>query len=316
MKGASLMEPLYLDAYRSGRLQKRIERALGWLKKCALCPRLCCVDRLKDERGVCRTGRYAVLASYGPHFGEEDPLVGRSGSGTIFFAHCNLLCLFCQNFDISHQGHGVPVRPEHLAAVMVELQQRGCHNINFVTPTHVVPQILEALPAAVERGLRVPLVYNCGGYERVPTLRLLEGIVDIYMPDFKFWDPSVAKELCDAEDYPERAREALLEMHRQVGDLKLDPSGIARRGLLVRHLVMPEGLAGTDAICRFISERISPNTYVNIMNQYRPCGRAREVPALRRSITAREYEEALESARRASLRRLDRRRPRFLLWPN
>jgi len=316
VKGASLMEPLYLDAYRSGRLQKRIERALGWLKKCALCPRLCRVDRLKDERGVCRTGRYAVLASYGPHFGEEDPLVGRNGSGTIFFAHCNLLCLFCQNFDISHQGHGVPVRPEHLAAAMVELQQRGCHNINFVTPTHVVPQILEALPAAVERGLRVPLVYNCGGYERVPTLRLLEGIVDIYMPDFKFWDPSAAKELCDAEDYPQRAREALREMHRQVGDLELDPSGIARRGLLVRHLVMPEGLAGTEEICRFISERISPNTYVNIMNQYRPCGRAREVPALRRSITAREYEEALESARRAGLRRLDRRRPRFLLWPN
>ncbi|SMC27668.1 putative pyruvate formate lyase activating enzyme [Desulfacinum hydrothermale DSM 13146] len=309
------MEPLYLEAYRSGRLKRRAERALGWLKKCVLCPRLCRVNRLADERGTCRTGRYAVLASFGPHFGEEDPLVGRNGSGTIFFAHCNLLCLFCQNFDISHQGHGVPVGPEQLADVMVELQERGCHNINLVTPTHVLAQILEAMPLAVEKGLRVPLVYNCGGYERVAALRLLEGIVDIYMPDFKFWDPSVAQRLCDAADYPERARQALLEMHRQVGELRLDPSGIAQRGLLVRHLVMPEGMAGTEAICRFISRRISPNTYVNIMDQYRPCGRAREVPALTRPLTAREYEEAMESARRAGLHRLDRRRPRFMVWP-
>ncbi len=308
------MDPVYLETYRSGRLQKKVERALQWLRKCSLCPRLCRVDRLSDEKGVCRTGRYAVLASYGPHFGEEDPLVGRSGSGTLFFAHCNLLCLFCQNYDISHEGHGVPVGPQQLAAVMVDLQERGCHNINFVTPTHVIPQILEALPHAVEHGLRVPLVYNCGGYERVAALRLLEGVFDIYMPDFKFWDPEVAQRLCAAPDYPERAREALWEMHRQVGDLQIDPSGIAMRGVLVRHLVMPGGMAGTPEVCDFIARSISPNTYVNIMNQYRPCGRAREVPELRRGITSQEYEAALDAARKAGLKRLDRRRPRFVLW--
>lgn len=308
------MEASYVRAYRSKVLQYRIDKALRWLKKCSLCPRLCRVNRLADEKGVCRTGRYALVSSYGPHFGEEDPLVGRNGSGTIFFTHCNLLCLFCQNYDISHEGHGVPASPEQLAGVMVELQQRGCHNINLVTPTHVVPQILEALPLAVEHGLRVPLVYNCGGYERVPPLRLLEGIVDIYMPDFKFWDTQTAKELCQAEDYPERAREALREMHRQVGDLALDASGLAVRGLLVRHLVMPNGLAGTEEICRFIAREVSSNTYINIMNQYRPCGRAMEVPSLRRRITTEEYENALQAARNAGLTRLDRRTRRFIVW--
>lgn len=308
------MAAAYVEAYRTGRLQQKIEKALRWLKKCSLCPRLCMVNRLADEKGFCRTGRYAVVSSYGPHFGEEDPLVGQNGSGTIFFTHCNLLCLFCQNYDISHQGHGVPASPQQLAEVMLELQNRGCHNINFVTPTHVVPQILEALPFAVQRGLTVPLVYNCGGYERVPALRLLEGVVDIYMPDFKFWDPQVAKDLCQAEDYPQRAREALREMHRQVGDLTLDPSGIAVRGLLVRHLVMPDDLAGTAEVCRFIAENVSPNTYINIMNQYHPCGRAMEVPALRRRISALEYENALNAARSAGLTRLDRRTRRFILW--
>ncbi len=308
------MAAAYVEAYRTERLRQKVEKALRWLKKCSLCPRLCRVNRLDDEKGVCRTGRYAVISSYGPHFGEEDPLVGRSGSGTIFFSHCNLLCLFCQNYDISHEGHGVAASPEQLAGVMVELQNRGCHNINFVTPTHVVPQILEALPLAVEHGLTVPLVYNCGGYERVPTLKLLEGIVDIYMPDFKFWDPQVADALCGAPDYPQRAREALVEMHRQVGDLTLDASGIAQRGLLVRHLVMPENLAGTEEVCAFIARRVSPNTYINIMNQYRPCGRAMDVPALGRRITAEEYEEAVAAARRAGLSRLDRRTRRFVLW--
>ncbi|MGQ9484482.1 MAG: radical SAM protein [Desulfosoma sp.] len=308
------MEASYVQAYRSKVLQHRIDKALRWLRKCSLCPRLCRVNRLADEKGVCRTGRYALVSSYGPHFGEEDPLVGRNGSGTIFFTHCNLLCLFCQNYDISHEGQGVSVSPEQLAGVMVELQQRGCHNINLVTPTHVVPQILEALPLAVEHGLRVPLVYNCGGYERVPTLRLLEGIVDIYMPDFKFWDPQAATDLCQAEDYPQRAREALREMHRQVGDLALDASGLAVRGLLVRHLVMPDGLAGTEEVCRFIAREVSSNTYLNIMNQYRPCGRAMEVPSLRRRITAEEHENALQAARNAGLTRLDRRTRRFIVW--
>ncbi len=308
------MAAAYVEAYRSGRLQKNIQRALRWLKKCTLCPRFCRVDRLSGETGYCRTGRLAVLASYGPHFGEEDPLVGRNGSGTIFFANCNLLCIFCQNYDISHEGRGHTVTAEQLAAVMLELQRQGCHNINFVTPSHVIAQILEALPLAVENGLRVPLVYNCGGYERVSALRLLEGIVDIYMPDFKFWESRVAEALCGASDYPERARRALVEMHRQVGELQIDPSGVAVRGVLLRHLVMPGGLSGTPSILHFISTRVSPNTYVNLMDQYRPCGQAFGTPHLGRRITAEEYQEALRCAEREGLTRLDRRRSRLVFW--
>ena len=213
------------------------------LADCNLCPRRCAVNRLAGETGICKTAETAWVSSYNPHFGEEDPLVGRQGSGTIFFTHCNLLCNFCQNYDISHQGFGQPAPAGDLAGMMMALQSAGCHNINFVTPSHVVPQILAAVEIAAKEGLRVPLVYNSGGYDRVQTLRLLEGIVDIYMPDFKFWDPAVAAAACDAEDYPEIARRALVEMHRQVGDLKLDDRGVAVRGLLVRHLVLPEGLA-------------------------------------------------------------------------
>ena len=307
------MLPLYLQAYETGSLFKKIEVARRWLGKCTMCPRLCRVNRLEDEKGFCRTGRRAIVSSFGPHFGEEDPLVGRNGSGTIFFANCSLLCVFCQNYEISHLGYGEEATPEQLAMVMVELQKQGCHNINFVTPTHVVPQILEALPLAIEQGLKIPLVYNCGGYERMATLRLLKGIIDIYMPDFKFWDPKVAQELCKAPDYPERARSALIEMHRQVGDLVLDSSGIAERGLLVRHLVMPEGFAGTPHVARFISTEISPNTYINIMDQYRPCGNAINHPLIGRRITHQEYRQAVEAARAAGLSRLDRRRPTFLV---
>jgi putative pyruvate formate lyase activating enzyme len=307
------MEPSYLESFRHGRLAEKIRKSRRWLSKCTLCPRFCRVDRGAGETGYCRTGRYAAVASYGPHFGEEKPLVGRRGSGTIFFSSCNLFCVFCQNVDISHGGEGTSVTPEELAEVMIELQAKGCHNINFVTPTHVIPQILEALPTAIEKGLRIPLVYNCGGYERVSALRLLDGVVDIYMPDFKFWDPKAAEQLCDAADYPARARGALREMHRQVGDLQWDSDGVAQRGLLVRHLVMPDGLSGTPDILRFIAGEISPNTYVNIMDQYHPCGEAVGKPRIGRTITSEEFREALRAAREAGLTRIDERHKHWLM---
>ncbi len=307
------MSAAYLKAYEDGRLQERIRRALQWMRKCTLCPRLCRVDRLSGDTGYCHTGRHAVVASYGPHFGEEKPLVGKRGSGTIFFSHCNLFCIFCQNYDISHGGEGTVVQAGQIAAIMLSLQESGCHNINFVTPSHVIPQILEALPTAIERGLKVPLVYNTGGYDRVSALKLLDGIVDIYMPDFKFWDPSVAKDLCAAPDYPQRAREALREMHRQVGDLEWDARGVAVRGLLVRHLVMPDQLSGTPSILRFIAQDISPNSYVNVMDQYHPCGDALRHPKLKRRITREEFREALEAAGEAGLSRLDERHKHWVL---
>ncbi|MGV8074825.1 MAG: radical SAM protein [Syntrophobacteraceae bacterium] len=277
------------------------------MKKCSLCPRLCRVNRIDGHTGYCRTGRYAVVAGFGPHFGEEKPLVGEKGSGTIFFSHCNLFCLFCQNFDISHGGEGYEVSPERLAGIMVELQRQGCHNINFVSPSHVIAQILEAIPVAVEMGLHVPLVYNTGGYDRASALKLLSGIVDIYMPDFKFWDSEQSLKYCAAPDYPERAREALREMHRQVGDLQIDENGVAWRGLLVRHLVMPEGVSGTALILNFIAGDISPNTYVNVMSQYHPCGGAVGAPVIGRRITQQEFEAALCAAEEAGLKRLDER---------
>jgi len=300
-------EPSYLKLHAQGLLQRRVDQALSRLTHCELCPRECGVDRTKGEKGFCRTGRYAVVSSYNPHFGEESPLVGTGGSGTIFFTHCNLLCIFCQNYEISHQGMGDEVGPQILGRMMVQLQNWGCHNVNFVTPSHVVPQILEALPVAIELGLRVPLVYNTGGYDKVETLRLLEDVFDIYMPDIKFMDPQVAKRFCKAPDYPEVVREAVKEMHRQVGDLLLDERGIAYRGLLVRHLVMPHGLAQTPQVMKYLADEISPNTYVNIMDQWRPCGEAHLHPDLSRRISRQEYEEALEAARSVGLHRLDDR---------
>jgi putative pyruvate formate lyase activating enzyme len=296
----------YVKLIEQGKLAEKIRSARSMLHACTLCPRECRVDRLSGQTGVCKTGAYAWVSSYTPHYGEEAPLVGTNGSGTIFFAHCNLLCIFCQNFDISHEGIGQEVSAEQLAAIMIDLQRMGCHNINFVTPSHVVWQILEALAIAAENGLRVPLVYNSGGYDRVETLQLLEGVFDIYMPDFKFWDPRVAEETCNAPDYPEVARNALREMHRQVGDLVIDGNGIARRGLLVRHLVLPESLAGTREIMRFIADDISTNTYVNIMTQYRPCGRAAEVRELAAYPTETDFQKARRAAIEAGIRRLDR----------
>jgi putative pyruvate formate lyase activating enzyme len=258
-----------------------------------------------------------MVSSYNPHFGEEEPLVGTHGSGTIFMTNCNLLCVFCQNWDISHLSEGREVSSKTFANMMLHLQKQGCHNINFVTPSHTVPQILDALPHAIEGGLNVPLVYNTGGYDAVETLKLLEGIFDIYMPDFKFWDPEMSRKYLKAPDYPERAREALKEMHRQVGDLTLNENGIAVRGILLRHLVMPEGLAGTRDIMRFIVREISPNTYVNVMDQYRPCGNAYKYPSINRSITHDEYEEALRAASEEGITRFDRREKRTMIfrWP-
>lgn len=306
------MEGSYLKLWGQGKLEERIHRGLQWMNRCTLCPRLCKVNRNEGEAGYCRTSRQARVASYGPHFGEERPLVGQKGSGAIFFSYCNLGCVFCQNQEISHGGEGVHVGPETLGDIMISLQERGCHNINFVTPTHVVPQILEALPHAIEKGLKIPLVYNCGGYERPAALKLLEGIVDLYMPDFKFWDAHVAEKLCGASDYPERARESLLEMQRQVGELQWDEKGVAQKGLLVRHLVMPEGLAGTEDIVRFIAEKISPRTYVNIMSQYHPCGEALKMPRIARRVTGEEFEAALDAAARAGLERLDDRHKHWI----
>lgn len=310
----SSFEPAYMETFQKGLLKEKTQKAHKMLASCVLCPRKCKVDRLAGETGVCKTGEQAYVSSYNAHFGEEAPLVGRHGSGTIFFTHCNLLCIFCQNYDISHQGHGQEVSTEQLASIMLYLQNAGCHNINFVTPSHVVPQILAAVEIAADMGLAVPLVYNSGGYDSVHSLKLLEGVVDIYMPDFKFWDPEIAKQACDAEDYPEMARQALIEMHRQVGDLVTDEAGIAQRGLLLRHLVLPHGLAGTRQIMQFIAEKISTNTYVNIMPQYRPCGRADEIKELSAHLSQKDFTTALEEAIEEGIERHDSRRRRFILW--
>ncbi len=299
-------ESSYLRLARTGELDARAERARELLKDCRLCPRECRVDRLAGETGFCGAGSRPTVASYAPHFGEESPLVGRGGSGTIFLSGCNLGCVFCQNYDISRFGRGSEVEAGRLGEMMLDLQGAGCHNINFVTPTHQVPQILEALVIAVRGGLTVPLVYNSGGYESVETLRLLDGVFDIYMPDMKYGDNDAAELLSEAGDYVERSRTAVLEMHRQVGDLRIDDRGTARRGLIIRHLVLPEGYAGTAQVMAFVAENISTETYVNIMDQYHPCFRAGEYPLLNRRITRDEFKQALRETRNAGLFRLDR----------
>ena len=305
-------EPAYIKTFKKGLLRKKIQAAYKILSSCKLCPRQCRVDRIAGETGVCKTAKQAWVSSYNPHFGEEAPLVGTHGSGTIFFTHCNLMCLFCQNFDISHEDYGHEVSDKQLAAIMVALQEQGCHNINFVTPSHVIAQILSALEIAIQQGLFVPLVYNSGGYDLPATLKLLEGVFDIYMPDFKFWDAEVAESACQAKDYPQIACSALREMHRQVGDLKVSENGIAQRGLLIRHLVLPGGLAGTREIMRFIAREISTNSYVNIMSQYRPCGRAAEIKGLKMRLSPTDFQTALREAAAEGITRLDQPRQAFL----
>ena len=307
------MEPSYLKLYRNGELSARLEKAIDMMEACHLCPRACGVNRLEGETGYCRTGRKARVASFNVHFGEEGPLVGRYGSGTIFLSSCNLLCSFCQNYDISHLAEGTEVEPGQVAAMMLHLAERGCHNVNFVTPSHVVPQIIEALVLAIEQGLEVPLVYNSGGYDNKETLQLLDGIFDIYMPDFKFWDGKWAERFCNAPDYREIAIDAIREMHRQVGDLLMDNEGIAVKGLLVRHLVMPRQVAGTGKIMEFLAKEISPHTYINVMDQYRPCGSADQDEFINRRLTSQEYRNAVDAAIKAGLTRLDpRERPRLI----
>jgi len=299
----------YLELYHRGKLKERIEAAKSLLQSCQVCPRHCGINRLQDEVGKCRTPRQAMVSSYGPHFSEEAPLVGRHGSGTIFFANCSLRCLFCQNYSISQLGEGEMVSKEELAHMMLYLQAKGCHNINLVSPTHVVPQILEALKIAVEQGLDLPLVYNTGGYDSVETLKLLDGIVDIYMPDMKYSDEKIAQELSGVKNYPQVNKAAVKEMYRQVGDLQINEDEIAQRGLLLRHLVLPHSLAGTEGIVNFVSKEISPNTYINIMAQYRPCYKAHDIPSLARPISTAEFQEAVKLAHQAGLSRLDRARP-------
>jgi putative pyruvate formate lyase activating enzyme len=300
-------QPAYLELWQSGELVRRVKLGLEKLADCVLCPRDCHVNRIENKTKVCRTGRYAIVSTHFAHFGEERCLRGNRGSGTIFFSWCNLRCMFCQNYEISWQGEGRPAEPEELAEMMLRLQEQGCHNINLVTPEHVVPQILEALLLAVESGLCLPLVYNTSAYDSLDSLALMDGVVDIYMPDFKFWGPESARRYAKAPDYPETARCAIKEMHRQVGTLVIDEQGVALRGVLLRHLIMPGGVAGTPEIMNWISRELGPETYVNLMAQYRPACRVTEkpYPEINRWISPSELEHAVDAFRSAGLSRLD-----------
>lgn len=298
----SRYKPSYLRLFNEGILQERIEKMDARVDPCILCPHQCLANRKNNHTGNCHSGEYPVVASCGSHFGEEPPLVGYHGSGTIFFSHCNLRCIFCQNYDISQKGAGQTVRFEELADMMVELQLQGCHNINFVTPTHMVHAVLKALPRAIENGLRVPLVYNSGGYDSVDTIQLLEGIFDIYMPDLKYFNNQIALKLSGIPNYVEAATQAICEMYQQVGDLILDDAGIAVRGLIVRHLILPENLADTYKTIDFIRS-ISKETYLNLMNQYRPAYHAYQDSRISRRITSEEFIKALNYAKNAGLNR-------------
>lgn len=306
-------EPAYLALHRAGLLAERVAAAVQSLGECNNCPRSCHGNRLENETRICKTGRYARVTSAFPHLGEERCLRGHRGSGTIFFNLCNLRCVFCQNWEISQEVGGEEYSPQRLAELMLDLQRQGCHNINLVTPEHIVPQVIEAIGEAVPRGLCVPIVYNTSGYDSLSSLKLLDGLIDIYLPDFKFWRRDTAARLCKAEDYPDRAREAILEMHRQVGPLKFGPDGLARRGVLVRHLVMPEHLDETEAIFDWLAREVSPDTYVNIMDQYRPAFKVGQFASdatmryaeINRPLDLQELQRAYHAANEAGLWRID-----------
>lgn len=299
-------EPAYLKLHQSGELKGRGQELWEIMKECRLCPRECKKDRFKGIKGDCHSDYRLKISAFHPHFGEERPLVGRGGSGTIFFSNCSLRCVFCINWEISQGGAGKHRSLEELAGMMLELQRIGCHNINVVTPTHYLPHILLALDIAAGKGLRLPVVYNTHGWEKEEILKYLDGVVDIYLPDFKYWSPSVASRLSSgARSYPELARKAMLEMHRQVGVARPAANGLMYRGLMIRHLVLPNRLAGSKAILTWIAENLPKDTYVNIMSQYQPAYRAREYPQIARSITRSEYREVIEHARSLGLTNLD-----------
>jgi len=306
-------EPAYLKVFQRGKLQDRVELALKELEDCCACPRNCHVNRLNDEKRVCNTGRYAIVSSAFAHFGEENCLRGWNGSGTIFFGLCNLRCVFCQNWDISQQKSGKECNADEIADTMLLLQNRGCHNINFVTPEHVAPQVIEAIAAAIPKGLNLPIVYNTSAYDAISSLKLLDGLVDIYMPDFKFWHKDSARQFAKAKDYPEKAREAIKEMHRQVGVLKFGTDGLAKHGVLLRHLVMPGQTDEAAEIFEWLADEISPDTYVNVMSQYRPdyqvgySGKQAKYKDINRRPLADELLTARNAAIRAGLTRLDQR---------
>ena len=293
--------PSYLKLYKSGELNAIIDKAFGLLQSCVICPRKCKVNRLKNEKGFCKTGLRAKVCSFMPHHGEEPPISGYNGSGTIFFSHCNMACVYCQNFEFSQMEEGKEVEAEELAGFMLQLQNLNCHNINLVTPTHVMPQILQALKLAVSQGLKLPIVYNTGGYELKGILKLLQGIVDIYLPDMRYADNEMAVKYSDAPDYATYNQEALREIHRQVGVAQIDEAGIIKKGVIIRHLVMPNNIAGTDKIMCFISRELSKDTYLSLMSQYYPCFKAEEFAGLSRRITQKEYKKAQSSMERYGL---------------
>lgn len=295
--------PSYLRNLSTAEFSERVNQALNKLEKCCICPLDCGVNRLEDKKGVCLTGRYAQISSYGPHHGEEKPLSGWRGSGTIFFSRCNLHCVFCQNADISQEGFGKEVTAEELAEIMLGLQRMGCHNINLVSPSHVVPQLLEAILLASQNGLNLTIVYNCGGYDSVETLKLLDGVIDIYMPDMKYADEMIAKKYSRVPNYPSMNQAAVLEMYRQVGDLVMDENGIAVKGLLVRHLILPNGSAGTEKVIHFLAEKVSRNVYLNLMDQYWPAYQAIRYPEINRRINRSEMKKAIDIARKMGLQR-------------
>jgi len=302
----SSFRPAYLKAEREGRLESTEKQLWEIFRACRLCPRACGANRLKGEAGVCGSTSRLKVHSCGPHFGEEKPLVGRGGSGTIFFSNCNLLCCFCQNWEINHRGDGSYITHDELAEMMIGLQRRGCHNINFVTPTHVVPHLVKSLRLAIRRGFQLPLVYNNGGYDSLDVIRMLDGVIDIYLPDFKYQDGALAgKYSSGASDYPKAAAATIKEMHRQVGELSVDERGVARRGLIIRHLVMPNNIAGTDRFVRWVARELTPTTWVNLMAQYRPEHKAFTYPDISRRITSEEWQQALLWARQAGLKNLD-----------
>jgi putative pyruvate formate lyase activating enzyme len=303
----SSLYPSYLRLYREGILAQRVKDLYKIFEECHLCPRDCRVNRKKGQTGKCQASSTVKVSSAAPHFGEEPPLVGTNGSGTIFFSNCGLRCVFCQNYTISINGEGIEISDDRLAESMLKIQSFGCHNVNLATPTHYLPNIVSALNKAIPLGLRIPLVYNTSGYEKLEILQLLDGIVDIYLPDCKYMDPqSAAKYSSEAYNYPYYTQVALKEMYRQVGDLKVSGRGIAEKGLMVRHLVLPNRIAGTKQFVRFVARELSKTTYVNIMRQYRPEHRAREFPAIARRINTQEYSEAIEWAKQAGLTRLAR----------